>query len=287
MSNQRPGARCRGRLAPRAVHLHQADAIGHHVIIRLVDDRTIATSGAARRIAASSLCRVADPFGLLAFGIADTHLHVLLAADRLQAGECARRVEISLNQRLRLRARFEPARVRAVESQAHLQRAFLYVLRQPERHGLEVDPAHDGTSLPDLVGLRVGGSNMKTRVAAVLPRMDLAALTEGLELTPRENSRLDFALLRESAAAAFGLGELRRRGQVHHRAHRAATHAASHLSAEQLATLLDTSACFVRRLRMEPPHPHELRAIMLQLSLRTAIAGRARANHEPTQKFTA
>jgi hypothetical protein len=142
--------------------------------------------------------------------------------------------------------------------------------------------------LPDLVGLRIGSSNMRARVSTLLPRVDLAALTDGLELTPSSLERLDFDLLRESAAAAFGLGDLRMRGHLHHQALRAAAHAAGHLSAERLATLLHTSASFIHRLRKEAPSASELRAITLQLSLRTAIVERTRnSDAAPTPKLTA
>ncbi len=280
MTTDRMGSRERGRLAPREVRLHPNDAIGHHVTLRLADDRPLVTSAAARRIASSSVVRVADTFGLLAFGFADTHLHVLVAADRLRAGECARRVEISLQQRLGLRLPFQPARVRPVENQAHLQRAFLYVLRQLEHHGLEVDRAHDGSSLPSLLGIRIDASNMRARVAALLPRVDLSSLTEGLDLAPRAPSRLDFELLPEAAAAAFGLADLRAHGRVPSRARHAATHVGEHLRAEDLARLLEASPSFVHRLRKQPPHPRELKAVLLQLSLRTSLAERSRKANE-------
>ncbi len=277
---RRKGSRTRGRLVPRAVRLQQDAAVGHHVTMRLVDDRALATNAAGRRLAARAISRVADAFGLLAFGIADTHLHVLLAADRLRAGECARRIEISLQQQLGLRVRFQPARVRPVESQSHLQRAFMYVLRQLDHHRLDVDGAHDGTSLPDLLGLRISSSNLRARVMAMLPRVDLPSLGKVLELTTMSPAQLDRELLPEAAAAAFGLADLRKPGRTVTRAIIAAVHVGEHLSASELGRLLGPTPSCIRRLRKQRPEPHELRAVRLQLSLRASVAARARTAHE-------
>ncbi len=265
----------RVRLAPREVHRNAVESIGHHVTMRLADDRPLVTSSAARRIAASALLRVGDSLGLLAFAIADTHVHVLVSADRLHAGECARRIEISLQRCLAPRVRFQPARIQPVQDQAHLQNAFLYVLRQLERHGLDVDPAHDGTALPDLVGLRVTGSRLEARVAALLPRVDLGTLAGALVIASHAAAP-DLSLLADAAAAAFGLAHLTATGLASARARFAAAHATEHLQADVVADLLGVSASLVRRLRKRPPSPTEVRAVQLQLRLRSSIADRTK-----------
>lgn len=62
-----------------------------------------------------------------------------MACGRDEAGQLARRLEISLAQKLSLEVRFVPAHFKAVDDGRHL-RAFIYVLEQNAHHGLEWDP---------------------------------------------------------------------------------------------------------------------------------------------------
>jgi hypothetical protein len=67
---------------------------------------------------------------LLAFGLADTHPHLLTPKSREEAGELVRRVEISLVKRLRLEVGFATPYFKPILDGAHLYRAFTYVLEQ-------------------------------------------------------------------------------------------------------------------------------------------------------------
>src|SRR5262249_20645079 len=129
--------------------------IGFHVILRLEDDRPIATTPAARRTVARVVLVQGESRGLVAFGPADSHLHAMLVTDRETAGAFARYLACALHYHLTLRARFETARIRPLYDQRHAYNAFRYVQRQDSRHELHVDPTRDATSLPDLLGLRV------------------------------------------------------------------------------------------------------------------------------------
>jgi hypothetical protein len=161
--------------------LRLAHAIGQHITMRLSDDRVIAPSIADRRAAARVLLRHGTRAGLLAFRVVDTHVHVLVRCDRAVAGSFAHATEVALRATLRLPIPFEPARIRPVLDQPHLYRAFGYVLRQEIRHGTSMDPVHDGSSLPELLGLRVVDDLVAQRVAASLPRLDARSLVSLLE----------------------------------------------------------------------------------------------------------
>jgi hypothetical protein len=104
-------------------------SIGQHIVLRLADHRVIAPDPAARRQVARSVLGIGRGQGLLSFRLADTHLHLLAACDRDEAGQLARRVEISLAQKLSLDVSFVPAYFKAVDDGRHLYRAFLYVPR--------------------------------------------------------------------------------------------------------------------------------------------------------------
>jgi hypothetical protein len=265
----RPVRRCRGTLPPRLVCDRPDFAIAHHITLRLVDARTLAPSMATRRRAASAIYRVGSSYGLLAFAIADTHVHLLVDGTRAEAGELARRTEISLQQILPLRARFEEARVRPVEDLWHLYRSVLYVFRQASHHGIDADAEHDGTSLPELLGLRRLDGRCARRMRALLPRLDLAELGALIDFQGLGTVTPDHEQLAEAAAAAFGLAGLRGRGTAVAHAKKAAVHAAAALSTPTLARLLDVHRSHVARLRSLSPCAEDTHAVALQLRLRS------------------
>lgn len=102
----------------------------------------------------------------------DNHLHAALATDRATAGAFALYVETTLRWQLRLGAPFERARIRPLGDQKHAYDTFHYVHRQDARHGLGLDAAREGTSLPDLLGLRALETSLAARVRSHLPRVD-------------------------------------------------------------------------------------------------------------------
>jgi hypothetical protein len=134
------------------------------VTIRLEDDRPIATTPAALRVVARVVLQQGEERGLLAFGAADDHLHAALAADRASAGAFARYVESALVWQLGLAARFERARIRPLHDQKHAYNTFHYAHRQDSRHELDLDRAREGTSLPDLLGLRILDTSLIARI---------------------------------------------------------------------------------------------------------------------------
>jgi hypothetical protein len=261
------------RPAPHHVTASSASAFGQHVVLRLDGDAPIVTTVAQRRVASTVLLAVPEPFGLLAFGFADTHAHCVLAAEREAVGEAIRRAELSLGRRLGLRARFEPARIRPITDLWHLYRTFWYVLKQSERHAPGADPNHEGSALPDLVGARCVAPSLRGRVFAALPRLDRRELEAMFLGTSEAGSSRDLEKLEEAAAAGFGIGSVSGRSHEACRARRAAIHAASGLSGRELARLLGVSVDCVEAIRREPPDPPAVRAVQLQLQRRSRAPG--------------
>ncbi len=246
--------------------------IGQHVMMRLEDGRVIATSSTAYRLAASALLAQGEARGLIAFRVVDSHVHALLLCDREAAGAFARYAGGSLSKRLGLEAPFSPARFEAVRSQSHLVNAFRYVLRQEHRHGVALDPFHDGSSLPELLGLRVVAPWLALRVRAHLPRLsdhELAALV-GLDRLEHAAIATSSRSVADATAAAFALPAVDApRTPTVVRARRAALHAAPNLSLAALATALGISRATAYRLRSLPPLQGDVRAVRLQSALRS------------------
>ncbi len=269
--------------------------LGFHLSLRLADDRVIAPSAEARREVAAAVLKVGREAELLAFGLADTHLHLLAACDRGAAGRLAWRVELSVQARLRPKVGFDPPRWWPVRDQRHLGRAFPYVLSQ-DHHGAFRDPFRDGTNLPDLLGLRLIGRYTASNVRRRLPRVgreELVALLEG----PREggddggreaggaaflgwpsegsgegsteSGGAGAEVVADAAAAAACLGSLAGRTAPVVAARRAAVHAADDtVAASELAAALGVSARSLRRLAAESPDPALVAAIRGQIALR-------------------
>lgn len=256
-----------GALAP-------GDANAHHVTMRPASDGGIARTPAEMRHAAQIIH--AHARGLFAFRVADTHVHMLLLGGRAAAGRTAQAVEVALRAGLGIPVAFERARIRPIEDQGHLARALRYVLQQEKHHGTDLDPAHDGSSLPDLLGLRVlGDGALFRRVRTHLPRLEAAEVRRWGDLEEIERFPLDPRHLCEAAAGAFALRDVATNTPRSFLARCAAAHALP-LPSGELARWLGVDARSVRRLRLAPAPAPSIRAVDLQLRLRTAIAMRAR-----------
>lgn len=249
--------------------------IGFHVTMRLADDRVIAPSMGVRRRIARIVRRFGADAGLLSFRVVDSHIHLLLLCGRRPAAECARRVALSIQAAVPPGALFEPCRCRPFTDAAHLRNAFDYVLRQNERHGVAHDPRHDGSALPDLLGLRVGGLDIVARVREHLPRVRRADLLPHLGVEALEEaSEPPGPALVEAAAAAFALPDLVGPADDVVAARVAAIAAAPGASSAALAEAFGVSMRSVQRTRSLTPPPLHLRAVRLQLALGAAIAAR-------------
>lgn len=249
-----------------------ARPIGFHVILRLEDDRTIATTTHELRVLARVVLEQGERRGLLAFGAADNHLHAELATSRDGAGAFAHDVATSLRWRLGLGVRFERARIRQLVDQRHAYNTFHYVLRQDDRHAIGRDHAREGTCLPDLLGLRVGHTTIAGRVRAHLPRVNRAALLAhfpAAALTAKAAPLPSLDLLKAGACAAFALPHLGGRAADAHRARQAIVHAAPPTARNKdLSDLLGVGIRAIQTLRSLPTDTAAVRAVVSQARLR-------------------
>jgi hypothetical protein len=249
-------------------------ALAWHLMSRLRDDRVLAPDLVARRTLARSVLERGASFDLLVFRAADTHLHQLVLCDRPAAGEFARRVELSLQHRLRPGVVFAPVHIVPVLDQRHLRNAFGYILRQEQRHGLRSDPGFEASNLPDLLGLRPLGAYTAATVRARLPRIQRADLLELLappssgppDLPGGEPDPLSLSAV---AAAAACIPRFDASGRAGAAARRAAVHVVGDLARAEVGRLLGLTLRQVRRLRSQPPDPRLVAAIERRLALRS------------------
>jgi len=241
-----------GHLLP---DLHEARA--WHCTTRLAVDAVLVRTPAERRAVIRAVLRHGRPAGLIAYCVVDTHLHAVFVGDRVRIGEAMRRLEIACHQLLKLRRRFEGARIRPVRDQAHLRSTVDYVLRQLDRHAIRTDALGESSSVHDLLGARVPGLFLVDRLLEELPRGNVGdpwrlvgasgALAEVWD-DPLEAHELH--TLPEATCRAFALRGLRGRSRERTRARAAMVQAASpRLGATAIARELGLSRGAVLHLR--------------------------------------
>lgn len=248
-------------------------ALGYHVIGRLTDGRVIAPTPPERRTVARLIADKCRGHRLLAFNAADTHLHLQHGEGRACSGRLIQRVQVAIRKTLRLPVGFGAAEHRPIRHQAHLLKAFDYILRQQPRHKLDWDPYRESSNLPDLLGLRVPAQYTATDVRRMLPRVSRAQLLAliGLPALPEAGGPLE--LVREAALAAVGRSSLVPRSATARAVWRAAMAVLEgRVALTTTARLLGVSPSTLFRLRAAKPDPQLVRAIKLQLGLRQVIA---------------
>ncbi len=263
------------------------EVIGHHLMFRLLDDRVLVPGIAKRRTLARTVYRLAEPAGLVAFGVADTHLHVSIEADRVRAGKLAHDLCCALHFAIEPKQLFERTRIKAIESQRHLQAVIGYAFRQKWHHGIQVDALRDGTSLPELLGLRLLAGPSLQRVRELLPRVSREELMRWLgpgSLEPALQIREDHhppELLIDAVAGAFGLAGLSG-GDAWTRRARATllqlplTRPLAIAVRDRLA-ISRSGAARLRGVPLPPSHP---RAVKLQIGLRRWLEEHGRRDED-------
>ena len=248
-------------MTPLAIHLN----------ISFCDRRVIAPTVAQRRAVAVVLARLSRMFPILAFCCVDTHIHVLILGDQALALHVGGRIKDALVNLVDRPGPFNRTHCEPVFTQSHLERAFLYVLRQDRHHGALVDPLHDGSSLPDLLGLRLLAPATRALVRSHLPRVGRGALMEALGVTDLvPDDLLSPDLLADAAAATLGLADLGGRSAPACAARLAAVHACP-APAAVLADAIGLRPVSIRRLRASPADATHVLAVRLQLDLRRRL----------------
>ena len=276
---------------PLSVQLaSQPVPLGHHLIMRLTGDVLIADTPARRRVLARTVLEHTLDHGLFTFRASDTHLHLGLTVDRVTAGRVARTLGGALRTRLGHEVAFEPTRYRVIQTQRHLGNTFFYALRQEETHGIDADPLHDGSCLPDLLGARillrrgprrrsavragahveVLGFTLAAHVRRRLPRITRAMLLELVGGEAMLEAPPALGELADAAAAALGLAHLEDDDHACHLARLAGVHAArGKLDTRSIAGALGTSTRHVVRLAGTACPAPLVRAVDLQMRMRS------------------
>ncbi len=242
-----------------------------HLMFRTDDDRVIAPSTAARRALARTVYELAGPCGLLAFGAADNHLHVVVVCSRELAGRLAQRLAVALRARLGIAVRFFPTRFREVRDQRHLRAVLHYVLGQRNHHGLGSDPFLDASSLPELLGMRLLRTDSVGLVRELLPRVTRGELQKHLGVATLE---LGPSLVQpvDAVAGALGLADLDVDRALGHLGRAAVVQlCGDEMPTRVLMELLNRGPRTISRLRGVEVPLRLMRAAQQQLALRQVL----------------
>lgn len=248
--------------------------VAYHLTFRLKDSRVIAPYSRTRRRLARSFVEIGDRHGLLSFRIVLEHGHALFACDRQAAGRAAQAIGSSITQALALPEGFNETHIRTVEDQHQLESVFRYILGNARKHGADDDPLHEASVLPDLLGLRLLGSDVEERVRAYLPRATWDEVRGHLGVAPTE---LVFSPnhLADSAAAVFALPDLKGRTPQHVLARAAAARLGTgQLRVDAVARILGVAPTTVYALRDLAVPEAVLTAVRRGMALRAALGDR-------------
>jgi REP element-mobilizing transposase RayT len=231
-----------------------------HLTISSTQRLTLFPSPAQLRSALHALVRVlGDELAL--FCIVDDHLHCVLVCDAATVEH--RRRALTHSVRVHAAVEVSSTHVRPIESRAHMERVFAYLLRQPAKHGLPVHPAlWEGGCFLDLVGAR-SLPGLHLRIGEALPRATQADAfaavglpARSLEPMPLERVRAIGAQRLIDAATASAAAEpgLRGHGARAVAARRAACRLArqARIPKSELAWLLGITPRAVDRLAAHP-----------------------------------
>jgi hypothetical protein len=247
---------------------------GYQLVFRLKDNRVIAPDKAARRRLARSFVEIGDRYGLLAFRVVDNHAHATHVCSREEVGRAAQAIGSSITQALGLDEGFNITYVKPLADQRHLEESFRYVVGNADKHGATSDPLHDASIVPDLLRMRLLGSEVIDRVVAHLPAESKATVRRHLPVLKLEPA---FALehLADAAAAALALPHLRGRTDAHAMARAAAVRlAAGKVAVEELSRALGCHrSTLTRSAEVEIP-AGLLDAVRLGMGLRVALGDR-------------
>jgi hypothetical protein len=153
---------------------------------------------------------------VLLFCVVDDHVHVVVHADRPDAGRLGRGLRMALRA-ISPEADIEAAFVRPVSSRAHLEHlAHDYIVKNPVKHGVSSTPAlWSGSCFADLVGARLLPGFDPSAIVAWLPRFRPSQLYAAVGVDPhldlsvhRDLRTVSPATLAAAAAASIAATDL-------------------------------------------------------------------------------
>ena len=242
--------------------------LGFHLVVRSRSGAQLAATATKRRQLARIVLTVSKDFALLAFGLADNHLHLYPVEERGRTHELGRRLCIALSRGLAVAGGLFTSLIKPVADSSHAYKLFDYVLRQGMRHQLDSDPLLEATNVPDLLGLRPLGVRTALLVRRHLPRVARKQLLGllGVESLEPADEPLDAVV--EAGLAAAALTTLDG-GQASRQLRRAVAEVVGkRLPRPRLARLLALQPRSLRRILSEAAPRELVQAIRLQLDLR-------------------
>jgi|GEM_PF-3507048 len=257
-------------------------ALAWHIVLRVLDNRVLAPTRERRLHVVRTVSRISVGHAVLAFALADTHMHLVVVGSRAQLGRLCQRIGSSLQQTCRFGPAMGPAHFTEVRNQAHLSRSVAYVWRQHEHHGLPPSPAAECTNLPDVVGARVLFRASGPALADHLPRLRARDHWPG-GWAPTQS--LDWRWLFPAAASAIArtnLDRAPRGGAARPRDATPSVHAARAAAVQVACRQSDDPRSAARasvarlpsssrhRLRTQPAAAVLQEAVRMQLALRSA-----------------
>lgn len=243
--------------------------LGFQCIFRAKEDRVLAPDVAARRAFAKTLHSLGQARGMYGFGCGDTHGHTVHACDEPTARAFGKYATQALAHLLGYE--MKPPTLSPIKDVWHAEELLRYVHEQDEHHGARVDPLREATSLPDLLGLRPSGLWLVTRVRETCPRVVRADLLRQWGVAEfGELVRMD--LLAQSGAATIAAADLRGNTPDVVAARLACVHAAAGEPVAVIAAALAIDERSVRRHLARAPDAALLRAVRLQMGLRSMVS---------------
>ncbi len=248
------------------------EPLGYHIRSRLEDNRVIVHSDEQRRLVARVVLEQGRADGLLAFSLPDSHLHLEALCSGRAASRLNQRITASLKQRLNLPVSFVAYPHEPIGDQRYLFNTFRYLVKQHERHGLDLFSFWEATNLPDLLGMRLVGRYTRDNVSRVLPRVRRATILEWVGLSGLQPADGPLHEVVGATLAATGLVRLAGRAPRIVEARCALLDVVgARLKGRELASLLGTAERTVYDLKRRPVNPALVQAIRLQLGLRRIV----------------
>lgn len=249
--------------------------LGHHIRIRLFDNRVIATTPARQRLVTRIVLEQGRQDKLLGTSLAGNHLHLDALCDDAAASRLVQRITSSVKQRLALPQRFTHYPHEPIRDNRHLWHSVRYIFTQQRHHGLPPEQTLEGTNLPDLLGLRIVGAYTLDNLRQWLPQLRRAQLIEWLGVDRLRAADGPVGAVVEAALAATALDDLRSSSPPVIAARRAILEMTSDsLRPVELAALLGISPRTLTRLKRRPVDQALVQAVRLQLGARADLGVR-------------
>ncbi len=249
--------------------------LGHHIRIRLADNRVIAPTPKQQRLITRIVLEQGRRDTLLCTSLAGTHLHLDALCSEARSSRLVQRITSSVKQRLTLPLGFTHYPHEPIRDHRHLCYSTRYIFTQHQHHGLPPEQTLDGTNLPDLLGMRFIGSYTLENLRKWLPQLRRSQLIEWLGVTDLHTAEGTVDDVVQAALAAAALCDLHRSSPRVITTRRAIVELVDNrLSTAELCELFAIRPRTLTWLRRRPVDHRLVHAIRLQVGTRAALRSR-------------